>query len=162
MFLFQHMTEALESWRVETLKDTKSASIQNSSNLGLSNEEARMWTLLQKKLLTSTCAISFLMIWHLLGMSKVFLLFCLSIVILGFNLLYRNVKANPGVQLACSAGGSWSLDTSRSSTHRTWWQTWEWTRRLLLLHCLIWFCFIKLNTYVVLRLTLVARIIVTD
>ncbi|KAM0831850.1 hypothetical protein ACQ4PT_065266 [Festuca glaucescens] len=34
--------EALEAWRVETLKDTKSASIQNTSNLGLSNEEARM------------------------------------------------------------------------------------------------------------------------
>ncbi|CAM0943986.1 unnamed protein product [Alopecurus aequalis] len=33
---------ALESWRVETLKDARSASIQNSSNLGLSNEEARM------------------------------------------------------------------------------------------------------------------------
>lgn len=34
--------EAMETWRVETLKDTRSASIQNSSNLGLSIEEARM------------------------------------------------------------------------------------------------------------------------
>ncbi|KAF7091202.1 hypothetical protein CFC21_093835 [Triticum aestivum] len=34
--------EALESWRVETLKDAKSASTRNSSNLGLSSEEARL------------------------------------------------------------------------------------------------------------------------
>ncbi|VAI49762.1 unnamed protein product [Triticum turgidum subsp. durum] len=34
--------EALESWRVETLKEAKSASTQNSSNLGLSSEEARL------------------------------------------------------------------------------------------------------------------------
>ncbi|XP_044974125.1 uncharacterized protein LOC123442085 [Hordeum vulgare subsp. vulgare] len=34
--------EALESWHVETLKVAKGASIQNSSNLGLSSEEARL------------------------------------------------------------------------------------------------------------------------
>jgi len=36
------MTEAVESWHAEKLKDLKSASTQNQTNLDLSSEETSM------------------------------------------------------------------------------------------------------------------------
>lgn len=41
-FLFVNYAEALESWRLEKLKDIRSASAQNLSMSDLSNEESSM------------------------------------------------------------------------------------------------------------------------
>jgi hypothetical protein len=93
---FRYMTEALETWRVEMLKDTKSASIQNSSKLGLSNEGARMWALPLKA--TSTFVIYFLVIWYLFAASKVFLFFLSQLLYLGstfsIGMLKRSLEFN--------------------------------------------------------------------
>jgi hypothetical protein len=54
------MAEAVESWRLEMLKDIKHSSTQNQSNLGLSGEEARMN--LTVELVTSLCSLQFLVV----------------------------------------------------------------------------------------------------
>lgn len=104
----------MESWCAEKLKDIKSASAQNQSNLDISSEETSMWALLSNYL-----------------ESLVLLHIFFSTVKLKFDLSLRNVKTSPGVQLAYAYGGYWPLDTRGGHTYYAWRQTWKWTRGLV-------------------------------